>query len=385
MERANLAVAEFLAESGREIHLVGHSFDSSIARQPSVSTYRVDRPFRSHLAGQGLLNRKGQSIARAVLRQSPAARVLVNGGNCDWDDVNWVHFVHHAWNGKSPDAPLWFRLKDKILGARARRDELRVIPKARTILSNSAVTSSDLVNLLGVAPGRVHTVYLGTEPGIDPPNTQRRADARSGFGIEPDQLLVVFVGALGYDTRKGFDTLLEAWAARVGAGNWNGVLLAAGGGRGLTRWEDRVKQAGLSDSVRLLGYTDRVAHLLDAADLLVSPVRYEAYGLNVQEALCRGVPAMVSCSAGIAERYPRELSDLLIDNPDDPSELSARLLDWSRDVAGWRERIRPLAALLRSREWKAMARDMVGRVEKQDSGFGMTSGIARQEPPWERR
>ena len=27
----------------------------------------------------------------------PLARVVVNGGNCAWPDINWVHAVHAAW------------------------------------------------------------------------------------------------------------------------------------------------------------------------------------------------------------------------------------------------------------------------------------------------
>ena len=38
--------------------------------------------------------------------------------------------------------------------------------------------------------------------------------------------------------------------------------------------------------------------------VLVSAPRHEAYGLNVQEAHCRGLPDLVSASAGVAERYP---------------------------------------------------------------------------------
>ena len=48
-----------------------------------------------------------------------------------------------------------------------------------------------------------------------------------------------------------------------------------------------------------------------ACDLLIHPARYEAYGLAVHEALCRGLPALVSATAGVAERYPEDLGQLL--------------------------------------------------------------------------
>ena len=78
----------------------------------------------------------------------------------------------------------------------------------------------------------------------------------------------------------------------------------------------------------MLGHTDRVHDVLAASDLLVSPVRYEPYGLNVQEALCCGIPAMVSATAGVAERYTADLRDLLIPEPTDVDGLVARMLGW---------------------------------------------------------
>jgi len=78
----------------------------------------------------------------------------------------------------------------------------------------------------------------------------------------------------------------------------------AGGGSGLARWKSEVANSGLQYRARFLGSTDRIPEVLAAADLLVSPVRYEAYGLNVQEAICRGVPAMVSRDAGMPNAIP---------------------------------------------------------------------------------
>jgi glycosyltransferase involved in cell wall biosynthesis len=77
----------------------------------------------------------------------------------------------------------------------------------------------------------------------------------------------------------------------------------------------------------LLGYREDVATILAASDLLASPTRYEAYGLNVHEAICRGVPALVSRSAGVAERYPPELRSWLLDDPDDVVTLERTIGD----------------------------------------------------------
>ncbi|MGH7271506.1 MAG: glycosyltransferase, partial [Polyangiaceae bacterium] len=65
---------------------------------------------------------------------------------------------------------------------------------------------------------------------------------------------------------------------------------------------------------------------------LVSPVRYEPYGLGVHEALCRGLPALVSTTAGVAERYPPSLRRLLLGDPESSAGVASALMEW-RDHA----------------------------------------------------
>ena len=98
--------------------------------------------------------------------------------------------------------------------------------------------------------------------------------------------------------------------------------------------------------------------VLAAADALVHPARYEAYGLGVHEAICRGLPAIVSATAGVAELYPPDLSDLLIQNVEDSAEIAERLRRWRRDMSGAARRVRPLSDRLRSRTWNDMAAEI---------------------------
>src|SRR5439155_22053730 len=126
----------------------------------------------------------------------------------------------------------------------------------------------------------------------------------------PERPIVIFVGAIGYDNNKGLDILLSAWGRLCSNPQWDADLFIVGEGRALPAWRAMVRRSDFRERIRFLGFTDEVAKLLAAADLLVSPVRYESYGLNVQEALSRGVPAIVSANAGIAECFPSHLKGL---------------------------------------------------------------------------
>jgi glycosyltransferase involved in cell wall biosynthesis len=368
MDRANLALAEFLWDEGVPLHLVAHDVDAELAIRPGVSVHAVPRPAGSFFAGERLLDWRGRAVAATVRARWPGARVLVNGGNCAWGDLNWVHCVHHAWPCADRGAPAWFRAKNRLMKGSARRRERRIVPLARLVIANSEQTRRELVELLQVAPERVRTVYLGADPARGEAGPEQRAAARAWLGKPADRPLVVFVGALGHDHNKGFDALWAAWRLLCADPAWDADLVVAGGGRGVAMWEGEIARAGLGDRVRMLGFTDRVGDLLAAADLLVSPVRYDAYGLNVQEAVCRGVPTLVSGRAGVSERFPPALTEMVLPDPTDLDDLARRLRVWRGSMEYWREQFRPLGELLRSRTWRDMARAIVSAAsEAQDA------------------
>ena len=132
-----------------------------------------------------------------------------------------------------------------------------------------------------------------------------------------------------------------------------------GAGATLPAWRARAEAEGLGESVRFLGFRDDVPRVLAACDLLVSPTRYEAYGLNVQEALCCGLPAIVSAGAGVAERYPEPLRPLLLPDPDDAADLARRIAAWRADPVPTREAVDDLGRALRGRGWDRCAAEIV--------------------------
>jgi glycosyltransferase involved in cell wall biosynthesis len=362
--KANAALADCLLARGTLVHLVGHDFDSRFLMRPGCTVHRVPRPGGKDLLGVLWLRRRGLRVARTVCASEPGSRVVVNGGCCQWADVNWVHFVHAAWRPALPGATWRQRLKEAAAGLLFRWQERQALRAARLVLANSERTRRDLTDRVGLDQRKVYTLYLGGEAAWHPATDAERAAARARLGLEAGRPLVLFLGGLGHDERKGFDTLWRAWSALCADPAWDAELLVAGGGAAASQWEARVVAAGLSRRVRLLGFTDRVFDLLAAADLLVSPVRYEPYGLNVQEAICRGVSALVSARAGVVEQFLPELAEMILPNPDDTADLAVRLWRWRADVDGWRNRFEPLGRKLRTRGWDTMARELVQLVEE---------------------
>lgn len=358
MDRANFAMAEHLARRGDEVHLVAHRVAPELLGRPNVSWRRVPKPLGSYLLGEPLLDRAGRHRASEVSRRG--GRVVVNGGNCQWGDVNWVHYVHAVWRPREPGSPAR-RLKAAWADHRARGAERAALQRARLVLANSERTAAEVIDRLGVAPERVRVVYLGSDPvRFRPPDPAERAESRASLGWKDDRPALAFIGALG-NLRKGFDHVFEAWKILASEPSWDARLAVVGAGATLPFWKDRAAEAGVA--IEFLGFRDDVPRVLGACDGLVSPTRYEAYGLNVQEALCCGLPALTSAASGVAERYPDGLADWLIPDPSDAADLATRLRSWREEIGRPRPELTMLSEQLRSYTWDHMAATIAALIE----------------------
>ena len=357
MDRANLALAEYLRSDGHEVFLVGHDFDEKRTR--GFGKKEVPRYLGSTALGERGLWQIGKREAERLVRQHPRARVVANGGNCSFGDINWVHYVHHGYASIYRDAPHWVRWKDRVLRHMYRRREARALRCARLVIANSQTAAQQLIASVGVPESRVKVVYLGCAPDLYPASVAERNAAREWLKIEPRDRVVAFVGALGWDDNKGLETLWRAWRKSIRDLAGNCVLVVAGGGAKLKHWRSRIAASGLGASVRVLGFTERVNDVLAAADVLVSPSRYETFGLNVQEAICRGVPAIASASAGIAELYPPGMRPLLLPVCDDSDALARLILGCLDNLEHWKEQTNAFADQLRTNSWADMAKRIV--------------------------
>ena len=200
-------------------------------------------------------------------------------------------------------------------------------------------------------------MYYGSDPVFVPPTETQKLSAREKLGWHAARPLAVFIGALG-DRRKGFDTLFAAWKSLCKSSNWDVDLVVVGLGVEMPVWKQRAADAGLADRFHFLGFRNDVPEILMACDCLVAPTRYEAYGLGVQEALCTGLPSIVSADAGVAERYPESLKSLLLAVCEDPGELTSKLMAWREQPAPLRSATIEFGAHLRQRTWDHMAADI---------------------------
>lgn len=361
MDRANYALASYLARRGDEVHLASFRAGEDLLRLPNVHLHAARKPLNAYFLGLTFLNHKGKSLAKEI--GARGGRVVVNGGNCRWGDVNWVHHINVLDRPKPVKNPAQ-RFKRELAYHRFKVEERTAIGMARQIVTTCERNKSDLIRLFGLPEDRIAVVYYGTDPDVFHPATaDEKAALREKFGWAADRPVAAFVGALG-DRRKGFDTLFEAWSRLCRTDGWDADLVVVGQGADLPVWQAKAAERGLGERIRFLGFRRDVPDIFRAADAHVLPSRYEGYSLVTQEALCCGLPAMITETAGIAERYPAELRDWLIPDPDDATDLVGRLDRWRSGIEGLRPALDRFSTELRSHTWDDMAARIADEVDR---------------------
>ena len=358
MDIANLRLAQYLAESS-SLHVVAHRVDPVLANRSNVTLQYVKRPFNAHFLGGYLLDRAGRRTARSLQKKSKV-NVIVNGGNCCVPDaINWVHYVHAAYQPENRASGLR-RLKNVLHRRQSLRAERTSMQNSRLVICNSNMTAKHVHELIGVPKDRIRVVYYGIDrERFFPATAVQKSELREKLGWTGARKKVLFIGALG-DRRKGFDTVADAWEQLSRLSAWEVDLIVVGSGVEMPKWKAHFEHLGLQKSVDFLGFRSDVPDLLRAADALIAPTRYEAYGLGIHEAICCGLPAFVSRDSGVAERYPPDLADkLLLSSPNDKNELFSKLLNWRASVGHCGLDIRPFADEIRSRTWGDMSDEFV--------------------------
>jgi glycosyltransferase involved in cell wall biosynthesis len=374
MDRANFALADYIAREGHELHLVAHRVAPELIDRSNVTFHRVPKPLNSYSLAAPLLARKGMEIGQK-LSKDRQVRSIVNGGNCPYPDINWVHYVHAAYRPEQRTGMV-ANLKTQLDRQVALKTERQALQSAKIAIANSMLTQNHLIDLLDLEPSKIKTIYLGIDANVFYPATAaERKKLRIEYGWDLAALgkrpIVTFIGALG-DRRKGFDTLFGAWQQLCTDPNWDANLVVIGVGAELPRWQQRAQAQGLVDRIEFLGFRQDVPSILRAADCLVAPTRYEAYGLGVQEALCCGIPAITSATAGIAERYSPALKNLLLADPNDVEDLIKRLYHWQQQHEYYRQQAIDLSTSLRRYTWDDMARDIVNTTIDRQLSLGGT-------------
>jgi glycosyltransferase involved in cell wall biosynthesis len=172
--------------------------------------------------------------------------------------------------------------------------------RAAKIMTDSAHTKRDVMELLQVAGEKIEVVYPGLSQEFHPLPESELAAFRQRQGL-PDEF-ILFVGTL--EPRKNLDLLIQAYAL-LGARRLNDWPLVIAGAKGwmFEQIFAEVERNGLADKVIFPGYValEDLPHWYGAATVFVYPSLYEGFGLPPLEAMACGTPVIVSDASSLPE------------------------------------------------------------------------------------
>lgn len=178
----------------------------------------------------------------------------------------------------------------------------QVVPRsarsADHVIAVSENARQDVIELLGVPPERVTTVYEGVSRFFRPIGRYAALHRVHNLGFSTPYILSV--GTL--QPRKNYVRLLEAYALLRQRGVNHDLVIA--GARG---WMDdpifqRIEELHLGGHVTVMTPDDEtLVALYSAADAFVYPSLYEGFGIPPLEALACGAPTAVSNASSLPE------------------------------------------------------------------------------------
>jgi len=211
--------------------------------------------------------------------------------------------IFHAGGGSHAE---YMRLTYGFLGALLRRAsprhalqlsfERRIFADPRQLIQCvSPMVRNDIARGYGVPQERLVVIPYGVDSQQFSPENHR--SEREGIRRQwsAGRNTVWLLAGSGWH-RKGLDTALRALAACEPRSQ---VLWVAG--RDRTRaWRRLADRLGVADRVHFLGARTDMPRIYAAADGLILPTRYDAFGLVLLEAAASGLPVITSGSAGAA-------------------------------------------------------------------------------------
>ncbi|HEX4563407.1 MAG TPA: glycosyltransferase [Solirubrobacteraceae bacterium] len=165
-------------------------------------------------------------------------------------------------------------------------DRELIARRADRFIAVSRADRRRMTDVEGISPDR--TIFIPN--GIPPSPTPSGRDVRAELGIEQDAPVVGAIGVLR--AQKAHHVLLRAAAQLVGDHPTLAVLIA-GEGPERAALEALARELGIARNVRLLGFREDVADVLQALDVAVSCSDFEGSPLAVMEYMdaARGIVA----------------------------------------------------------------------------------------------
>jgi glycosyltransferase involved in cell wall biosynthesis len=209
-------------------------------------------------------------------------------------------------------------LNDLTIGKAVLKDADRII-----VVSNK---TREYVHKLGADWSKTSVIYNGVD--IDYFHPVNKEKSRKKLGLPKNRKLIFSVRRLVY--KNGLDTLIES-IPYVARNHPNTLFVVAGKGPSKKLIEDRIKELGIEDNIKLTGFVpdELLPVYYDAADYFVLPsASGEGLPLVLLEAMACGLPVIATTVGGTPEIINHMKNGVLVPprNPEAMATTMSELL-----------------------------------------------------------
>ncbi|KAK4699169.1 hypothetical protein P7C70_g7096, partial [Phenoliferia sp. Uapishka_3] len=203
--------------------------------------------------------------------------------------VKFVDYLHNeAYDGwKSGGYPTYSIISQRYL--------------ARTITCSNYLKA--WLTTRGHSSSRIGVVKLGIEiSDFYPVREKDRSDAKADlFSVEPDTLIVTFVGRMDPQKRPLLLPLILSELLSL-APDQDFLLVMIGDGPLRVDVEKSIEERDLNDFVRILGTVEKPQEYLVATDIFLLPSVSEGISIAVAEAMAMGLPTITANAGALPEQ-----------------------------------------------------------------------------------
>jgi len=195
------------------------------------------------------------------------------------------------------------------------------------LIALTPAEGKDYLTLNVSKPDSISVIHSGVDLSRFQKAKKQRSRKRKDLGIQPDSLVVGFVGWLL--PIKGVRFLVEAMAGVVQQ-HPKSLLLLVGKGEKEKELRKQAENLGLTDNIHFLGWCQDVEEIMTGFDLFVLPSLNEGMGRVLVEAMALGLPIVASSVGGIPDLVKNEQNGLLVP-PADAAALARAISDLLED------------------------------------------------------
>lgn len=150
-----------------------------------------------------------------------------------------------------------------------------------------------------------------------------KINKRVDYGFDENQFILIYVGELS--KRKNQSVLVDVMKSIVKYKS-DVILLLVGTGNEKNSLIKNIENNDLKKNIKLLGYRNDVADLMQISDLAVSSSKQEGLPVNLMEAMGVGLPLVVSNCRGNRDLVSNESNGFIIFGDDQVDTFTKKIL-----------------------------------------------------------